>query len=90
MENSKQRLYFLDNLKVFLTLLVIVHHAGQAYGPTGGFWEYISSLGESIPTLGRFFAVNAAFLWVFSFLFQGISCPCLTIKTMERDFLKTV
>ncbi|MBC2578846.1 hypothetical protein [Clostridium sp. DJ247] len=41
----KNRIYFLDNLKVFLTFLVIIHHIGQAYGPTGGFWQYKSSLG---------------------------------------------
>ena len=27
-----KRLYYLDNLKVCLTVLVIMHHAGQAYG----------------------------------------------------------
>ena len=27
-----QPLYYLDNLKVYLTVLVIMHHAGQAYG----------------------------------------------------------
>ena len=26
------REYYLDNLKVFLTVLVIFHHTGQAYG----------------------------------------------------------
>ena len=88
MENSKQRLYFLDNLKVFLTLLVIVHHAGQAYGPTGGFWEYISSLGESIPTLGRFFAVNAAFFMGFFFLISGYFMPLSYDKNNGKRFLK--
>ncbi len=27
-----QRLYYLDNLKVCLTVLVIMHHAAQSYG----------------------------------------------------------
>jgi glucan biosynthesis protein C len=31
------RLYYLDNLRVSLTALVIAHHVGQAYGPTGGW-----------------------------------------------------
>ena len=31
-----KRLYYLDNLKVCLTVLVIMHHAGQAYGNGGG------------------------------------------------------
>ncbi|HOG46891.1 MAG TPA: hypothetical protein PLJ35_03290 [Anaerolineae bacterium] len=33
-----KRLYYLDNLRVALTVLVIAHHVGQAYGPTGGYW----------------------------------------------------
>ena len=36
---SKKRLLYLDNLKVCLTVLVIFHHAGQAYGD-GGDWAY--------------------------------------------------
>ena len=35
--NTNNRLLYLDNLKVCLTLLVIFHHAGQAYGD-GGDW----------------------------------------------------
>ena len=35
--NSVNRLYYLNNLKVFLTVLVIFHHAGQAYGKGGGW-----------------------------------------------------
>ena len=41
-----KRLLYLDNLKVCLTMLVIFHHAGQAYGD-GGAWgltEPISSI----------------------------------------------
>lgn len=29
------RLYFIDNLKIALIMLVVAHHAGQAYGPGG-------------------------------------------------------
>ena len=69
------RQYFLDNLKVFLTMLVIVHHVGQAYGPTGGFWQYKSSLHENIPFLGSFFAVNAAFFMGLFFIVSGYFFP---------------
>ena len=70
-----KRLYFIDNLKVFLTMLVIVHHCGQAYGPTGGFWPYKSSIEEIIPTLGSFFAVNAAFFMGLFFMLAGYFLP---------------
>lgn len=32
------RLFYFDNLRIALTVLVIAHHTGQAYGPTGGWW----------------------------------------------------
>jgi hypothetical protein len=37
----KSRLFFVDNLRVGLIALVVAHHAGQAYGPTGGWWYYV-------------------------------------------------
>ena len=44
-----QRDHYLDNLKVFLTILVIFHHAGQAYGD-GGAWAYTpSNPAETMP-----------------------------------------
>ena len=35
---QSSRLLFVDNLRVLLTILVVAHHAGQPYGPTGGMW----------------------------------------------------
>ena len=32
------RLDYAGNLRVALIALVIAHHVGQAYGPTGGCW----------------------------------------------------
>jgi glucan biosynthesis protein C len=67
------RLAFLDTLKVGLTLLVIAHHAGQAYGPTGGDWPIFSL--ERSPLLGPFFAVNAAFFMGLFFFISGYFVP---------------
>ena len=33
-----ERLVFLDALRVTIVLMVVVHHAAQPYGPTGGNW----------------------------------------------------
>ena len=61
-----KRLLYLDNLKVCLTVLVIFHHAGQAYGD-GGDWAYTpSNPAEVMPWIWHFFSVNAAF-------FMGLS-----------------
>ena len=81
------RLYYLDNIKIFLTMLVIVHHVGQGYGPTGGFWHYQSSLGESIATLGRFFAVNAGFFMGSFFLIAGYFIPAAFDRNEGKDFV---
>jgi glucan biosynthesis protein C len=64
-----KRLYFLDNLRIALTILVIAHHVGQAYGPTGGGWP-IQEL-ERARILGPFFTVNRSFFMSFFFLISG-------------------
>ncbi|HUJ75570.1 MAG TPA: hypothetical protein VL359_11955, partial [bacterium] len=48
------RMYYLDALRVVLTILVIATNVGQAYGPTGGYWPVQSPtraavLGPSLP-----------------------------------------
>lgn len=88
MEKENQRLCFLDNIKIFLTALVIVHHVGQAYGPTGGFWDYKSSIGENIPFLGYFFSINAAFFMGFFFLISGYFMVMSYDKNNGNEFLK--
>ena len=84
----KRRLYYLDNLKTFLIMLVIVHHVGQAYGPTGGFWQYKSSLNESIPWLGSFFGVNASFFMGLFFMISGYLLPGSYDRKGNRKFIR--
>ena len=70
-EMNKKRLLYLDNLKVCLTVLVIFHHAGQAYGD-GGDWAYHpSNPAEFMPWIWHFFSVNAAFFMGLFFLISG-------------------
>ncbi len=57
-----QRLYYVDNLRTFLAVLVVLHHAGQPYGPGGGWW-IPAEPPQPIDTLvlGAFFAINMSF-----------------------------
>jgi len=64
-----RRLYFLDNLRVGLTILVIAHHVGQAYGPTGGAWPIQESARAAV--LGPFFTVNRSFFMSMFFMISG-------------------
>src|SRR5574340_439625 len=71
---DKRRLYYLDNLKVFLIVLVIAHHVGQAYGTTGGAWFY-SYPGERVKALENFFGFNASFFMGLFFFISGYFSP---------------
>jgi glucan biosynthesis protein C len=84
--SAATRLAFLDTLKVGLTVLVIAHHAGQAYGPTGGDWPIFSP--ERSPLLGPFFAVNAAFFMGLFFLISGYFLPPALDRKGAATFLK--
>jgi surface polysaccharide O-acyltransferase-like enzyme len=63
------RMLFVDNLRVFLTILVVLHHLAITYG-AGGSWSYMerptSELTEIIlsllTTLDHFFFMGAFFL----------------------------
>jgi glucan biosynthesis protein C len=66
---STGRLYYLDNLRVALTALVIAHHVGQAYGPTGGWWPVQEATRAAV--LGPFFTVNRSFFMSLFFMISG-------------------
>ncbi len=82
-----QRLYYLDNLKVCLTVLVIMHHAGQAYG-NGGGWAYTpSNPAEFMPWIWHFFSTNAAFFMGLYFFISGYFVPRSFDKQGTKQFV---
>jgi glucan biosynthesis protein C len=85
-EETGNRLVFVDVLRVALILLVIAHHAGQAYGPTGGEWPVDDPANSA--WLGPFFAVNAAFFMGLMFLLAGYFVPRSFDRKGTGRFLK--
>lgn len=82
-----KRLYYLDNLKVCLTVLVIMHHAGQAYG-NGGAWAYTpSNPAEFMPWIWHFFSTNAAFFMGLYFFISGYFVPRSFDKQRSKQFV---
>lgn len=70
------RAYFLDRIRVILTILVIAHHSAITYGASGGW--YLRLAPEDGPTalgLTIFVAVNQAFFMGFFFLISGYLTP---------------
>jgi glucans biosynthesis protein C len=82
---NRPRLFFIDNLRIGLIALVVAHHVGQAYGPTGGWW-YFTDSGKA-PILGAFFTVNRSFLMSLFFMISGYFLP-QSFGRKTRGFLK--
>ena len=83
----RPRLYFLDNLRIFGTAMVIAHHAAQPYGPTGPAWPY----GEPVraEVLGAFFTVNRSFGMSLFFLIAGYFTALSFDRTRPRQFVQS-
>lgn len=69
MEDPPKRIVYIDLIKVFLTCMVVAHHAGQAYGNTGGVW-LISDV-PKLTYLMPFFFFNASYMMGFYFFISG-------------------
>jgi peptidoglycan/LPS O-acetylase OafA/YrhL len=83
---ARGRVVSLDVLKVVMVVMVIVHHAGQPYGPTGGFWPIQDSVHAAV--LGPFFAINASFGMALFFLISGYFVPPAFDRKGARAFLR--
>ncbi|HEU5100925.1 MAG TPA: acyltransferase family protein [Roseiflexaceae bacterium] len=73
MATHSARLVYVDNLRAIVIGVVIVHHAAQAYGPTGGEWPIFNPTRAAI--LEPFFTVNLAFGLGLLFLIAGYFVP---------------
>jgi len=69
---AKPRLAYIDNVRIFLSMLVVAHHAGQPYGHDG--WGLYQSPLKS-QWIGLFFSVNEAFFMGLFFLIAGYFQP---------------
>src|ERR1700748_1193057 len=70
--NQKNKIYYIDNLKILLTVLVILHHTFITFGAPGG-WYYTQKtthMGALIP-MTMFVAINQAFFMGFFFFMSA-------------------
>ncbi|WP_025617301.1 acyltransferase family protein [Salinispora cortesiana] len=67
-----QYLHYLDNLRVAMILLVVIHHAAQAYGPAD--WWYFNS-GQHVPVMATLSAVGGAFRMSLLFFVAAFLVP---------------
>ncbi|MBA4851326.1 acyltransferase family protein [Emticicia sp. BO119] len=85
-----KRLYYLDNLMICLSILVVLHHVSIAYGTMGG-WCYVTS--EKLPGTAQIFlstitGLEASFsMSLFFFISAFLTIPSLEKKGVSR-FIK--
>ena len=74
--STKVRLFFIDNLRILLTILVILHHLAITYGALGS-WPYKEGQPDEITgiVLSLLTAINQAFFMGFFFLISGYFVP---------------
>ncbi|MBT3267669.1 acyltransferase family protein [Candidatus Poribacteria bacterium] len=76
-QDRAPRLLYMDHLRVFLTVLVILHHAAITYGAPGG-WYYREDPPNGLAAevlLTLFVATNQAFFMGFFFFIAGYFTP---------------
>jgi surface polysaccharide O-acyltransferase-like enzyme len=86
---TKTRMFFIDNLRVFLTILVILHHLSIVYGASGGV-AYVEAGADDLATilLTLFTSVNAPYFMGFFFLIAGYFTPGSYDRKGVGRFLK--
>lgn len=87
---SKERLFFIDNLRILLAILVILHHLAIGYGAEGDWYyneEWETSL-ISIIILTMFVAINQAFFMGFFFMISSYFGTSSCDRKGEWQFLK--
>jgi glucans biosynthesis protein C len=84
------RLLYLDNLKIFLIIVVILHHAGQPYGSYASDWPVfqgnISQISQLL--LGWFFDSNSAYFMGLFFLISAYFVPASFDRKGALKYLK--
>ncbi|WP_328770072.1 acyltransferase family protein [Streptomyces sp. NBC_00286] len=81
---AAHRLAWLDNLRIALTILVVVHHAAQPYGPAD--WWYVEGQPRT-RALATLSAVDGAFFMSLFFFASAVFVPGSYDRKGPRRFL---
>ncbi len=86
---TQVRFAFIDNLRILLLILVILHHLAVTYGGEGS-WHYYEGRADTITAtvLTLFVAINQAFFMGFYFLIAAYFVPRSLERRGSNQFLK--
>jgi len=87
--SGSQRLYYIDNIRIYLTILVILHHISIAYGGSGDWFLKEAPTDSISPIIFLLFtALNQSYFMSFFFILAGYFTPRSVEKKGPADFLK--
>ena len=83
------KIYYIDQLKVLLTILVVMHHAFVTYGAPGGWYyaEKTTLMGALIP-MTLFVSINQSYFMGFFFFLSAFFIPFSYHKKGAGVFVK--
>ena len=89
MENtgSEKRIYFLDNLRSFIVLLVVVFHASMAYMPNAPWWWYVLD-SQRNPFFDLFVLINDVFMMPTMFFIAGYFAVKSLVRCGTMQFVR--
>jgi len=83
-------LFFIDNLRIALITLVVLHHLSITYGHSGGWYYYEGKPGELTTILFTVFnIINQAFFMGLFFMISGYFTPVL-MNIKEPGFFSKI
>ncbi|MFW9920243.1 MAG: acyltransferase family protein [Candidatus Thorarchaeota archaeon] len=91
-ESQKSRIFYIDNIRIYLTVLVILHHITIGYGGSGGWWVNESSFYPiddlTVILFTLFNVINQSYFMAFFFLLAGYFTPRSFEKKGNKSFSK--
>ncbi|NYT00991.1 MAG: acyltransferase, partial [Methanocellales archaeon] len=83
------RILYIDNIRLFLIVLIVIHHVAVAYGGSGGWPLKEIPTDEISPIIFLLFnAINQSYVLSFFFLLSGYFVPRSYDKKGPKIFLK--
>ncbi|WP_116951994.1 acyltransferase family protein [Jiangella endophytica] len=82
---TTSRIHYLDSIKIGLSVLVVVHHAAQAYGPVD--WWYVEDQPKAA-WIEDFAVLNAPFKMSLFFLIAAYFLPRAVDRRRERPYVR--
>jgi glucans biosynthesis protein C len=89
-DNKNLRLFYLDNLRLFLVFCVIIYHSSMTYGPLGSYYFYErSAINDFIVKfpLSFFVVFFKSFFMGLFFYISGFVTPAALEKSGQKRFL---